>query len=61
MKHYDVIIVGAGPGGMEAARVAALEGNKVTLFEKSSVKGGNMLVACLFLFRGLQPSVKFFD
>lgn len=41
----NVVVVGAGPGGMEAARVAALEGNKVTLFEKSSVKGGNMLVA----------------
>ncbi len=41
----NVVIVGAGPGGMEAARVAALEGNKVTLFERKDVLGGNMLVS----------------
>ena len=44
-KPMNVMVVGGGPGGMEAARVAALEGNIVNLFEKSNCLGGNMLVA----------------
>jgi len=35
-----ILIVGGGPAGMEAARVAALRGHKVTLWEKSSRLGG---------------------
>ncbi|MCX6008370.1 MAG: FAD-dependent oxidoreductase, partial [Chloroflexi bacterium] len=35
-----VLVVGGGPGGMEAARVAALRGHKVTLWEKSERLGG---------------------
>lgn len=37
----NVIVIGAGPGGLEAARVAAMRGCKVTLFEKSGKIGGN--------------------
>jgi 2,4-dienoyl-CoA reductase-like NADH-dependent reductase (Old Yellow Enzyme family)/thioredoxin reductase len=37
-----VVIVGGGPGGMEAARVLALKGYKVTLFEKNSKLGGQL-------------------
>lgn len=40
-----VIIVGGGPAGMEAARVAALRGHKVTLFEKNNRLGGQLLLA----------------
>ncbi len=40
-----VIIIGGGPAGMEAARVAALRGHKVTLYEKQSELGGQLLVA----------------
>jgi 2,4-dienoyl-CoA reductase-like NADH-dependent reductase (Old Yellow Enzyme family)/thioredoxin reductase len=41
----EVMIVGAGPGGMEAARIAALRGHKVTLYDKRSEIGGNLLLA----------------
>ncbi len=37
-----VAVVGGGPAGMEAARVAALKGHKVTLFEKRKL--GGMLI-----------------
>lgn len=36
----NVIVVGGGPAGMEAARVTALRGHHVTLFEKNIVLGG---------------------
>ena len=35
-----VAVVGGGPGGMEAARVAALRGHRVTLLEKADELGG---------------------
>jgi 2,4-dienoyl-CoA reductase-like NADH-dependent reductase (Old Yellow Enzyme family) len=35
-----VVIVGGGPGGMEAARVAALKGHRVTLIEQRERLGG---------------------
>jgi len=41
-KGKRVAIVGGGPAGMEAARVAALRGHKVTLFEKRQL--GGMLI-----------------
>ncbi len=39
-KKSRVVIVGGGPGGLEAARVAALKGHEVTLFESRPVLGG---------------------
>ena len=38
-------MVGAGPGGMEAARVAALRGHKVTITDIKDKIGGQLLVA----------------
>ena len=39
--HSDrVVVVGAGPAGLEAARLAAELGNPVTLIEKKDVAGG---------------------
>ncbi|MFZ7944829.1 FAD-dependent oxidoreductase [Neobacillus sp. 19] len=35
----NIVVVGGGPAGMEAARVSALRGHKVTLFEKGKVGG----------------------
>jgi NADPH-dependent 2,4-dienoyl-CoA reductase/sulfur reductase-like enzyme len=40
-----VLIVGAGPAGMEAARVAALRGHRVFLAEADSRLGGSIRVA----------------
>lgn len=37
-----VVVVGGGPGGMEAARTAALIGHQVELFEASSALGGQL-------------------
>ena len=45
-KPKNVMIVGAGPGGMEAARVAALRGHKVTLYDRHHIVGGALLTAC---------------
>ena len=40
-----VVVVGAGPGGLEAARVAALRRHKVILFEKGEEVGGQNIIA----------------
>lgn len=37
-----VVVIGAGPAGMEAARVAALRGHSVELFERRQVLGGQL-------------------
>jgi len=39
-KRSKVVIVGAGPGGLEAARVSALRGHEVTLIEERASLGG---------------------
>ena len=40
IKTYDTVIIGGGPAGMEAGRIATIRGHKVTIFEKESVTGG---------------------
>ncbi len=42
-----VFVAGGGPGGMEAARIAALRGHRVTLYEKSDRLGGQLNLACM--------------
>ncbi len=41
-QKKTVIVVGAGPSGMEAARVAHERGHDVTVFEKSDTVGGQV-------------------
>lgn len=40
-----VLVVGGGPAGMEAARIASLRGHKVTLYDRGAELGGAMLLA----------------
>ena len=40
-----VMVIGAGPAGMEAARIAALRGHKVTLYDKENNLGGTLNIA----------------
>ncbi len=42
-----VVVVGAGPGGLEAARVSAARGHEVVLFEAAERPGGQVLLASL--------------
>ena len=44
-KSRKVFVVGGGPAGMESARVAALRGHRVTLYEKQARLGGQLLEA----------------
>ncbi|MFC1945080.1 FAD-dependent oxidoreductase, partial [Chloroflexota bacterium] len=46
-----VVIAGGGPGGLEAARVAALRGHEVTLLEKGSKLGGQLNLAAVPPFK----------
>jgi NAD(H)-dependent 7beta-hydroxy-3-oxo-delta4-cholenoic acid oxidoreductase len=46
-QRKRVMIVGAGPGGLEAARVAALRGHEVHLYERDSKVGGQFNLAAI--------------
>jgi 2,4-dienoyl-CoA reductase-like NADH-dependent reductase (Old Yellow Enzyme family) len=46
-----VVVVGAGPGGLEAARVSAARGHEVVLFEAASELGGQLLLAARATWR----------
>jgi 2,4-dienoyl-CoA reductase (NADPH2) len=50
-KKKKVAVVGSGPGGMEAARVAAIRGHEVILYERENRLGG--LLPWVALIRGL--------
>ncbi len=46
-----VLIVGGGPAGLEAARVAALRNHEVMIYEKADKLGGQLLLASVPPFR----------
>ncbi len=43
----NVVVIGAGVAGVEAARIAAIRGHKVDLYEASDEVGGQMNLACI--------------
>lgn len=43
----QVVVIGSGPAGMEAARVSAERGHQVTLFERGNQTGGALLLASI--------------
>lgn len=60
LKPKVVFVIGGGPGGMEAARVAALRGHQVTLWEKHDRLGGNLLAASVPDFKqDLRPFIDY--
>jgi 2,4-dienoyl-CoA reductase-like NADH-dependent reductase (Old Yellow Enzyme family)/thioredoxin reductase len=47
IKPKKVLVIGGGPGGMEAARLAAHRGHRVTLLEKNREFGGRLIEASI--------------
>jgi len=59
-KKKKIAVIGGGPGGMEAARVAALRGHDVTLYEKREL-GGLLIDASLADIKAdLRPLIKYY-
>lgn len=54
LQSKHILVIGGGVAGLEVARVSALRGHKVTLVEKSSELGGNLIP-------GGAPEFKHFD
>ena len=46
-QKKKIAVLGGGPAGLEAARVAALRGHDVTLFVKTTTLGGQLNIACV--------------
>lgn len=44
---YDLIVIGAGSGGVRSARIAASYGKKVAIFESSEVGGTCVIRGCV--------------
>jgi len=62
-KKKQVMIVGCGPAGMESARVAAMRGHQVTLYDKGNKIGGLLHMAALIKgsdVEDLMPLVRYF-
>ena len=46
-KHYDFLVIGAGSGGLGAARRAATFGKKVAMIENRAIGGTCVNVGCV--------------
>jgi 2,4-dienoyl-CoA reductase-like NADH-dependent reductase (Old Yellow Enzyme family)/thioredoxin reductase len=51
VKPKKVMIIGGGPAGMEAARIAAIRGHDVAIYEKNSQLGGHLTEASVPAFK----------
>ncbi len=61
-KAKKILVIGGGPAGMEAARVAALRGHQVTLYEKRSRLGGQLIQAAIPPHKDrIEPLVRYFQ
>ena len=47
MKHYDVLVIGAGPGGYVAAEEAARLGKSVAVIDRQAIGGTCLNVGCI--------------
>jgi 2,4-dienoyl-CoA reductase (NADPH2) len=62
-KKKKVLVVGGGPSGMQTARIAAMRGHDVTLFEKGPYLGGSLPLAAMvkgFDVEDLPSLIRFF-
>jgi 2-enoate reductase len=50
-KKKSVLVIGGGPAGMESARVSAMRGHDVTLWEKENRLGGQLIAAAVPNFK----------
>ena len=50
-EKKKIAVIGGGVGGMETARIAALRGHKVTIYEKSDRLGGVFIAAAAPFFK----------
>ena len=56
-KPTNVVVIGGGPGGLEAARCAAERGCSVTLYEKEDHLGGTFLTIATGDFKWRMPQL----
>lgn len=56
----NVVVIGAGPGGLEAARVAAKRGHNVTVYDKSDRVAG-LLTMAQVLNANIEPLVSYWN
>jgi len=58
----NIVVIGAGPAGLEAARTAALKGHKVTVYERHNFIGGTLgMVATAPFKKRLRELVDWYD
>ena len=61
LRTKKVLVVGAGPAGMEAARIAAQIGHDVTLWEKDTQLGGQLNLAAVPPLKGeIKSLIRYF-
>lgn len=56
-----VVVIGGGPAGMEAARVAALRGHEVTIIEKGLALGGQLIPAAIPPRKEIEPLIGYYE